>query len=294
MSSPDYGALAPVVTNAGALIAAGAAITFAFRGKNSWEPVEEEITRGPKKVTGLLASLAITLLWYFCSNGQETRALVGALVSCAVTTVFGLLVYGWLQTVYTYKREVMSEAEGELGRVATEKIIGGFRLTEHAQEQIQQRNLTIQEYFKGVAYDVDKVWTRGSRALTRTLFIVGYMLLVGAGTTALGAGSILMGTNLTDGPSVTLLGVEAEAELDGNCSVRFEAKNITERHAVYAELSSSPTFDTPTDAFPIPDPTKGLASFQIDRTRGKLYLRLVVRDSKTKQEVAKSDYPEPI
>jgi len=47
--------------------------------------------------------------------------------------------------------------------------------------------------YKGVANDPDRVWSRLSRGLSKSLFVLAYLLFTVAGTTALASVGILVG-----------------------------------------------------------------------------------------------------
>lgn len=85
----------------------------------------------------------------------------------------------------------------EGGVVKTLKVIGGFRLADEASrklatESAKGRVLTVQQLFKGSAYDEAKIWTIASRALAKQTFVLAYLALTVCGTTALAAASILL------------------------------------------------------------------------------------------------------
>jgi hypothetical protein len=73
-----------------------------------------------------------------------------------------------------------------------EKIIGGFTLTPRARKEIKERELTIQRALAGAAYDQDEIWTRGSRALAKLLFVLCYSTLAVTGSIALTCAAILL------------------------------------------------------------------------------------------------------
>jgi hypothetical protein len=92
--------------------------------------------------------------------------------------------------VKTYEKVVV--LNGARGTSKKIKIIGGLRLTKTAREMIDKRNLTVQKYFEGTAYDVDIVWTRSSRAFSKILFVLVYIGLVFCGTVGLATLAIII------------------------------------------------------------------------------------------------------
>ena len=188
----DYGVLAQVVSTAGAIMAAAGAIAFSWRGRASWEPWEEDISKGPQKVGGLIAAVVIALLWA-TSSPEVGSFLIKLTITLLVGAVVFLILYGFLVGTQTYEQEVVIDTGSNPPKTETKKVIGGFTLTDRARETIEEKELTVQKYFKGTAYDSDEVWTRTSRALAKQLFVIGYIGLVSCGSIALATTAILIG-----------------------------------------------------------------------------------------------------
>ncbi|WP_145063622.1 hypothetical protein [Engelhardtia mirabilis] len=193
LADADYGPLAQTVAAAGSLLSAMAAIAAAWRGKARWEPVEEDLPGGSRKATGLLSAIGIAAIWYWMRDPAKVRLLTEVSVGLGASCVVSLVIYGILVAVFTYER-VVATAPNE---THSEKIIGGFWLTQAASQKRRQRGLTIQELFLGAAYDPDKVWPRLSRALSKACFVLAYGLLVSTGTIGLTCASILFGGQLS-------------------------------------------------------------------------------------------------
>src|SRR5260370_822681 len=102
LSSEKYGPLTNLVGTVGSIVAAGAAITLAFRGRQKWEPSEEDISRGPQKVAGLLGAVMIVILWALLNDAGHFDLLVRIAVGLAVLCALSLLVYGLLVATQTY------------------------------------------------------------------------------------------------------------------------------------------------------------------------------------------------
>jgi hypothetical protein len=186
----DFGELSGIVKTSGCLVAAAGAIGLGWRGRANWEPSEIDIPNAPQRVAGLVCTVAIGVLW--ATTGPADAAWVATLaMKLALGTVVFLSLYGYLIALQTYTKEVVRNAGS--GVVSEEKIIGGFWLTEGAKSAIEQGRLTVQRYFKKVSYDVDEVWSKGARALAKTLFVIVYIGLVASGTIALAATSIRVG-----------------------------------------------------------------------------------------------------
>lgn len=133
----------------------------------------------------------ITLLWLTSSPGDVAFLIRLALCLLFLTIVF-LLIYGYIVSIQTYEIEVVTSDSTVPSNVERKKVIGGFKLTEHAQNTISKKKLTVQKFFQGTGYDPDAVWTRSSRALAKQAFAIGYMGLISSGTIALAVVAILM------------------------------------------------------------------------------------------------------
>ena len=169
-------------------MAAATAMGLAWRGRADWEPSEQDLPSGPRRVGGLLAAVAIVLLWsQFTTIAHLDQLKVVAAVTAALTLV-ALLVYGFLIANQTYKAILFVPPQG----TREQKIVGGFRLTEHAASQLRSQNVTVQELLAGGAYNPDKVWDRASRALAKQCFVICYLLLTVAGTATLAAIAIIV------------------------------------------------------------------------------------------------------
>lgn len=203
MMFKDYGAFAPIVSTAGSIMAMGAAITLGFKGRAKWEPVEEDVAKGPQKVASAVASLLIVLVWVQFNDVQHKNTLTRLVIWCSCALIVSLLVYGLLNG-YVYKK-VRKKPGSAPSSKATEEInvIGGLWLTKAARERLlgpeepdapgKQAPLTVQRLFAMADYDKDLLWSRPSQQLASMLFTIGYLGLIIAGTVALGSGAILAG-----------------------------------------------------------------------------------------------------
>lgn len=189
MLMPDeYGPLSDIVLYAGYITAAVAAVSLAWRGRRSWEPAEEDVSKGPQKVGALVAGVWIVLLWVTYQDDRGAKELRNLTVVLAILTVLALLAYGFLISTLTYEKIVAMS-----GNPVRTKIVGGFRLTEGAKKRLtDDPDLTIQKLLKGSAYDPLRVWTNNSRALAKLSFVVAYLALTIFGTVALAGSAIIL------------------------------------------------------------------------------------------------------
>ncbi|WP_213290449.1 hypothetical protein [Bradyrhizobium sp. sGM-13] len=186
----DYAVLGQVVGTAGVIIAAGGAITLAFKGRERWEPVEEDIPRAPAKVAGLLAAVFIVVIFVLTRGRRDIDWLLSLLIICGVATVIGLFLYVWLIQTQMFTAIIAVDAR----RTRSTKVIGGLSLTSNARAALAKKQgpKTIQQLFEGAAYDKDLVWTRSSQALAKLLFLAAFLMLQVFGSLSLATAAILL------------------------------------------------------------------------------------------------------
>jgi hypothetical protein len=187
-SEANYGPLSNLVATGGALIAAGAAIALAWKGRAKWEPSEEDIPKGPQKVGGLVATVAIVVIWSQYIKAAHIPQVTTIAWTLLGVTVLSLLVYIILVTTQTYYKVVSTKAN-EVGR---QTIIGGFWRKREAKTKQRKEKVTTQELLAGAAYDEDKVWDRLSRALAKISFVLCYLGLSVCGTVALACAAVIV------------------------------------------------------------------------------------------------------
>ncbi|HEX7773002.1 MAG TPA: hypothetical protein VF435_11320 [Pyrinomonadaceae bacterium] len=184
----DYGPFTSLVATAGTIIAAAGALIMGFRRGAKWEPEELDVDRGARRVASLLTAVGLVVLWSQFQSQDHLPTLIKAAILCGVLTLVFLVVYGYIIQVYTYVKEVVVAPD----QVRNVKIIGG-RLTANAKETIEEKGLTLQDYFKGTAYKPDVVWTRESRGVVKQLFVLCYIGLTVAGAVTLTALALIVG-----------------------------------------------------------------------------------------------------
>ena len=182
--SEDYGILTNLVKVAGTLISASVAIGLTWRGRAKWEPSEIDIPKGPGRVAGLMTAVAVAIIWSVIADTTHLKLLTQLAIGLAIGTFIALLIYSFLVATQTY-RIITDTSE--------QKIIGGFSYTKRAKKVLSKRTneLTTQEFLTTNNYDPDKVWTRTSRALAKTCFLICYISLTVCGTIALSCAAIV-------------------------------------------------------------------------------------------------------
>ncbi len=197
MAEASYGVLAQIVATGGSLIAAAAALALTWKGRFHWEPVEEDIPKGAQKIGGLLIAIVITILWYrsHFEGSMDGNALIQLALLFGFSGLAALIVYTLLVGVLVYEKQIA------ITRNATKsvKVIGGFWLTRQATEALRSgdpRPHSIRDLFIGAQYNEDLVWPRFSRSLAKACFQLAYIALVGLGTSALAAISLLVASTM--------------------------------------------------------------------------------------------------
>ena len=121
-----------------------------------------------------------------------------------------------------------------------------------------KKKLTTQEFFRGVAYDPDHVWTRPSRAFAKMTFNVGYIGLVACGTVALTAASILISFNLPNdnglpsppAPESSIVVVSMDANAKHNIyDPALLSRNETNAHFIDGLITNDPQLASITESF---------------------------------------------
>jgi len=185
--STNLGQYAQLVAAAGTLIAVGAALIQSWRKRATWEPVEEDLPLLGQKLAGLFVSLAVATLWYrYQANLDSSADFLNAAWILAGALCCFVLLYALLMGVFVFEREIVTGNK----KVSKQKIVGGFLLTPAARDSRTKHQVTIQELFRGAAYDADKVWTKFSRAIVKLLMAFSYVGVVFTGTVTLASASI--------------------------------------------------------------------------------------------------------
>jgi len=196
--SSDYGVLSNIVTTAGSLVSATTALTLGWRGRASWEPSEQDISKGPQKVASLISAVSVALVWVYLRQPEQIDWTSKVTIFGAIFTASFLLLYGFVSATQTYFREI-GDSSSDTKR---ENVIGGFSLVPEARDFIRDhKTVTLQEYFRIVSYDFDRVWKRSSRALAKQLFVLVYMGLTVSGTISIASASMLVGASIIAGKS---------------------------------------------------------------------------------------------
>lgn len=188
LDAKDYGPLTELVGLVTCAASAGWAILASFRGRAKWEPSQEPLPKGPRRVAGAGTALFVVILWVRFNAPNDIHILIPLGIVSFFFCVFFLLFYRFLIPVYTYTKvvDISPNQEKEI------KILGGLWRKKEAIEEQRKERVTTQRYLKGVGYDEECVWSRPSRELTNTLFAIAYIGLTIFGGIALTCGGMLL------------------------------------------------------------------------------------------------------
>jgi hypothetical protein len=185
-----YGALNGIVAAAGTVMAAGSAITLAFKGRARWEPIEEDVPRAPAKIAGLTTAVCVVLIYGAARQNPDVAWLGPLCLGCLLATFVGTCLYIWLVQVNTFTSQ---RATGRQ-RVASQKVVGGLWLKREAKAILNRPDApkSVQMLFAGSAYDKDLLWSRPSQAAAKILFLISFLSLQVFGSLSLAAAAIFM------------------------------------------------------------------------------------------------------
>jgi hypothetical protein len=182
----DYGDLAPLMKSVGWLASATAAITLtAFGIKTAWAPVEEEIPGGASRIAFLITASLLGLLWFKAA----TDVTQGQWLLLALYIALGATIAGFASTYFGLSTLIYDHV---ISATVTKRIVGGLWLKSKAREEIKAADTTVQVYFRGNAYDQDRVWSRLSRGLAKLIFLLTYLAFIAAGSGAVAIGALLV------------------------------------------------------------------------------------------------------
>ncbi|HVT16279.1 MAG TPA: hypothetical protein VHQ90_08905 [Thermoanaerobaculia bacterium] len=174
-----------VLKVAGGLISATAALIVTWRGHRTWEPPEDELSNSSRRVAVLLSSVPLLLLWTLYFHCSAMLRLSEILVGCAALLVVLFLFYRYLNHMLIF---AIPGPAGTPGR----RIIGGFSLTEEANEIAAFKDPSPGQLLTWFYNEPDKVWTHSSRGLAKNCVILAYLVLMVAGTAVLTCGAMMV------------------------------------------------------------------------------------------------------
>jgi hypothetical protein len=174
-----YGIFADVTGTALALAAAAGAISLAWTKRTKWQPPEEAVPNATARLASLGAMVALALIYAFGSTVLGFRGL--AILAVAA---FSIALLALACTIYLSITRSFLRANGK-------RTVGGFRLTEEAEQIRKTKQLTEQQLFSDAQGRHDLVWTSSSRAWAHIAMNFAFLGLILSGTIALSAAAAL-------------------------------------------------------------------------------------------------------
>jgi hypothetical protein len=178
----DYGAFANLVGVAGSLAAATGAITLAFKKRARWQPPEEAVPAAVARVSALIAMVFIALIYVFARQIGAFGLAVLAIL-CLIGATYSLIQAVTTNVKYSFYYPGNDEGSRKLG---------GSELTSEAAQIVRGKSITAQEMFDHAQGRKDLVWTKESQAQVQVRSTLSFIGLIGFGTSALAAVSMLV------------------------------------------------------------------------------------------------------
>lgn len=181
MNPNEFGDLKDIVAAAVSLTAATSAIGVAWLRRAKWMPPEETVQGGTLKVSGLIAAVAIGILYLQREKlGLDRMLLVGGVAVCVAAISLVLSIY--TNTRFSFYRPLTSKRDN-----VRERTLGGFELTPEAKSIGEKRKMLDQALFDNGGGDKDLVWTKNSQAIVQCASVLGFVALQASGSVALSA-----------------------------------------------------------------------------------------------------------
>ena len=178
----DYGVFGTLVTTAGCLAAAGAAITLSWMKRAKWQPPEEALPKVGARVAGLIAMVMIAWIYVF---GASISLQSLALTSGILLIVALIALYVTIKTNITYSFYYPTRAEQN-------RLLGGNTLTLEASRIAAKEGQSEQEMLQDLQGERDKLWTKASQASINVRSTMSFIVLIAFGTAALAAAAFLV------------------------------------------------------------------------------------------------------
>ncbi len=190
----NFGPFAPVIGYVGAALATVYGIWSLIWKKKVWQTPQNIL---PPTIRGLLGIVLVVGMIYFWldTNPQNIREKINLAILFVTIAVLSFVLYLALLRVLTYnKEEVVSSTET---RVV--EVIGGFKLKKSAkQKMINNGVTTVQDLFRGSAYNLDALWSRSTQELAKTIIVILYFCIVTFGILGITTSGFVVQVKLTN------------------------------------------------------------------------------------------------
>lgn len=171
-------------------MAAAGGILRAWRVRFESEPDATELA---DRLGSVASAVLVGLLFVSSVDAVETTFVVIIALTTLTVALVGGLGYAALIFLVVETAQYFPPGAEKAEDVADKRIIGGFRLTDQAREEVSSENVTIEEVLKGVGFKPERVWTKGWRAIAHVAINVANLMLTIGATVALASVGILIG-----------------------------------------------------------------------------------------------------
>jgi len=178
----EYGVFGNLVAIAGCLSAATAAIALSWMKRVKWQPPEEALPKGVSRMSGLVAMVAIALIYVF-GNALEVKWLAAICVVLLLIALAALVVTIRTNIKYSFYYPDRTEKC---------RLLGGSVLTEEAAGIAREKRRTEQQMLEDLQGERDLLWTRDSMAAVNISSTISFIALIAAGTSAVAAAAMLV------------------------------------------------------------------------------------------------------
>lgn len=147
-------------------------------------PSEEDLPTGLRSI---LAILCVAEIYLLLSSGESLSRLFLILAALAVLLFAAL--YTYFSFVTTYTKEVDRPAPwwrfwNRRNITEVKRVVGG-RLTPEASAGLRANPISVDDYFRDVAYQEDLVWSRWSRGINKIVLFLLYSAFIISATACL-------------------------------------------------------------------------------------------------------------
>lgn len=206
----NFGPFAPVVGYVGAALAAVYGIWALIWKKKVWQTPQDILPSTIRGILGIVLVVGMIFIW-LDTNPQNIKAKINLAIIFVIIAVVSFVLYLALLRVLTYdKEEAISATETRIV-----KVIGGLWLKNSAKQQMINNGVTtIQDLFRGAAYNLDALWTRFSQELSKTIIVILYLGIVTFGILGITTSGFIVQVKLTNKPASEVINKTDSPGLD--------------------------------------------------------------------------------
>jgi outer membrane protein OmpA-like peptidoglycan-associated protein len=192
-----FGPLAPVVTGAGQILAAGVAIFALIAGKSFWAPPTPDLSNYAVRFCGLVAAIGIVALYVWSKNGGSAWNFIAVAFIAIAVGIIGAIVYLFLRLLLCFHCEgdAALYARGVWLNKFAKKVLNNDLTGLPPQYQLKNGQVPptdAYEYFCKSGKIIGFVWTRTSHALALLLLFLGYFTIMVPTVIALASASLAL------------------------------------------------------------------------------------------------------